>query len=174
MNQNTMQDAQALLDARASDAQPSRRTALKAVVGVGFAASVLPVTAQTVVTTPGEGLLAGRITIDVNGYAMPAYRSAPVGASSAPVVLVVPEIFGVHEHIADVTRRLAHLSYLAIAPDLMARQGDASSFDDMGQLMPQVVSKLPDAQVMADIDDTLALASLNGGNTARLTITGIC
>jgi len=174
MNQNTMQDAQALLDARASDAQPSRRTALKAVVGVGFAASVLPVTAQTVVTTPGEGLLAGRITIDVNGYAMPAYRSAPVGASSAPVVLVVPEIFGVHEHIADVTRRLAHLGYLAIAPDLMARQGDASSFADMGQLMAQVVSKVPDAQVMADMDATLAWASRNGGDTARLAITGFC
>jgi carboxymethylenebutenolidase len=174
MNENTMQDAQALLDSRATDAQPSRRAALKAAVGVGFAASVLPVTAQTVVTTPSDGLLAGRITIDVNGYAMPAYRSAPAGANNAPVILVIPEIFGVHEHIADVTRRLAHLGYVAIAPDLMARQGDAASYADMGQLMAQVVSKVPDAQVMADLDATVAWAARNGGNTERLAITGFC
>jgi carboxymethylenebutenolidase len=174
MNENTMQDAQALLDTRATDAQPSRRAALKAAVGVGFAASVLPVTAQTVVTTPSDGLLAGRITIDVNGYAMPAYRSAPAGANNAPVILVIPEIFGVHEHIADVTRRLAHLGYVAIAPDLMARQGDAASYADMGQLMAQVVSKVPDAQVMADLDATVAWAARNGGNTERLAITGFC
>jgi carboxymethylenebutenolidase len=126
------------------------------------------------VTTPSDGLLAGRITIDVNGYAMPAYRSAPTGAKNAPVVLVVPEIFGVHEHIADVTRRLAHLGYVAIAPDLMARQGDASSYADIGQLMAQVVSKVPDAQVMADLDATVAWAARNGGNTERLAITGFC
>ena len=174
MNDNTLQDAQALIDARLSDTQPSRRAALKVAAGIGFAASVLPVTAQTVVTTSSDGLLAGRITIDVNGYAMPAYRSAPVGAKNAPVVLVVPEIFGVHEHIADVTRRLAQLGYLAIAPDLMARQGDASSFADIGQLMAQVVSKVPDTQVMADLDATVAWAARNGGDTARLAITGFC
>lgn len=175
MNHNTMQDVQALIDVRSSDApHPSRRTALKAAVGAGFAAAVLPVEAQTVVSTSAEGLLAGRISIDVNGYAMPAYRSVPVSAKSAPVVLVVPEIFGVHEHIADVTRRLAHLGYLAIAPDLMARQGDASSYADMGQLMAQVVSKVPDAQVMADLDATVAWAARNGGDTGRLAITGFC
>jgi len=174
MNQNTIQDTQALLDARATDAHPSRRTALKVAAGAGFAAAVQPVTAQTVVSTPSDGLLAGRITIDVNGYAMSAYRSAPTGAKNAPVVLVVPEIFGVHEHIADVTRRLAHLGYVAIAPDLMARQGDASSYADIGQLMAQVVSKVPDAQVMADLDATVAWAARNGGNTERLAITGFC
>lgn len=174
MNHDTMQDAQALLNAHSIDAHPSRRTALKAAASVGFAVSVLPVTAQTLVTTPSEGLLAGRITIDVNGYAMPAYRSAPTGAKNAPVVLVVPEIFGLHEHIADVTRRLAHLGYVAIAPDLMARQGDASSYADIGQLMAQVVSKVPDAQVMADLDATVAWAARNGGNTERLAITGFC
>ena len=174
MNDNTLQDAQALLDARLSDTPPSRRTALKVAAGIGFAASVLPVAAQTVVATSSDGLLAGRITIDVNGYAMPAYRSAPVGAKNAPVVLVVPEIFGVHEHLADVTRRLAQLGYLAIAPDLMARQGDAASFTDIGQLMAQVVSKVPDAQVMADLDATVAWAARNGGDTARLAITGFC
>ena len=174
MNHDTMQDAQALLNAHSIDAHPSRRTALKAAASVGFAVSVLPVTAQTLVTTPSEGLLAGRITIDVNGYAMPAYRSAPTGAKNAPLVLVVPEIFGLHEHIADVTRRLAHLGYVAIAPDLMARQGDASSYADIGQLMAQVVSKVPDAQVMADLDATVAWAARNGGNTERLAITGFC
>jgi carboxymethylenebutenolidase len=174
MNQNTMQDAQALLNANGNEAHPSRRTALKVATGIGFAASVLPVTAQTVVTTPSEGLLAGRITIDVNGYAMPAYRSAPTGAKNAPVVLVIPEIFGVHEHIADVTRRLAQMGYLAISPDLMARQGDASTFADIGQLMAQVVSKVPDAQVMADLDATVAWAARNGGDTGRLAITGFC
>lgn len=174
MNHDTMQDAQALLNAHSIDAHPSRRTALKAAASVGFAVSVLPVTAQTLVTTPSEGLLAGRITIDVNGYAMPAYRSAPTGAKNAPVVLVVPEIFGLHEHIADVTRRLAHLGYVAIAPDLMARQGDASSYADIGRLMAQVVSKVPDAQVMADLDATMAWAARNGGNTERLAITGFC
>lgn len=174
MNHDTMQDAQALLNAHSIDAHPSRRTALKAAASVGFAVSVLPVTAQTLVTTPSEGLLAGRITIDVNGYAMPAYRSAPTGAKNAPVVLVVPEIFGLHEHIADVTRRLAHLGYVAIAPDLMARQGDASSYADIGQLMAQVVSKVPDAQVMSDLDATVAWAARNGGNTERLAITGFC
>ena len=174
MNENAMQDAQALLDARATDAQPSRRTALKAAVGVGFAASVLLVTAQTVVATPSDGLLAGRITIDVNGYAMPAYRSAPVGATNAPVILVIPEIFGVHEHIADVTRRLAHLGYMVIAPDLMARQGNAAGFSDVGQLMAQVVSKVPDAQVMKDLDATVGWAARNGGDTDRLAITGFC
>jgi carboxymethylenebutenolidase len=97
-----------------------------------------------------------------------------VGAKNAPVVLVVPEIFGVHEHLADVTRRLAQLGYLAIAPDLMARQGDAASFTDIGQLMAQVVSKVPDAQVMADLDATVAWAARNGGDTARLAITGFC
>ncbi len=174
MNDNTMQDAQALLDTRTSDAHVSRRTALKAAAGAGFAAAAVPVAAQTLVLTPVDGLLAGPVSIDVHGYAMPAYRSAPVGAKNAPVVLVVPEIFGVHAHIADVTRRLAHLGYLAIAPDLMARQGDASSYADMGQLMAQVVSKVPDAQVMADLDATVAWAARNGGDAGRLAITGFC
>ncbi len=174
MNQDTMQDAHALLDARSSDAQPSRRTALKAAAGAGFAAAVLPVSAQTLVVTPSEGLLAGPVKIDVNGYALPAYRAAPLGAKNAPVVLVVPEIFGLHAHIADVTRRLAHLGYLAIAPDLMARQGDASSYADMGKLMAEVVSQVPDAQVLADLDAIVAWAAGNGGDTARLAVTGFC
>ncbi|MDH4479499.1 MAG: dienelactone hydrolase family protein [Rhodoferax sp.] len=174
MNENTMQDAHALLDARADEAQPSRRTALKAAAGASFAAAVMPIAAQTVVTTPSDGLLAGAVQIDVNGFALPAYRAAPVGVKNAPVVLVVPEIFGLHAHIADVARRLARLGYLAIAPDLMARQGDATQIADMAQLMANIVSKVPDAQVMADLDATVAWAARNGGDSDRLAITGFC
>jgi carboxymethylenebutenolidase len=174
MNENTMQDAHALLDARADEAQLSRRTALKAAAGASFAAAVMPIAAQTVVTTPSDGLLAGAVQIDVNGFALPAYRAAPVGVKNAPVVLVVPEIFGLHAHIADVARRLARLGYLAIAPDLMARQGDATQIADMAQLMANIVSKVPDAQVMADLDATVAWAARNGGDIDRLAITGFC
>ena len=174
MNTNTLNDAQALLDAKKDDSHPTRRTAIAATAGVGFAAAVMPVTGQTLVQTSAEGLQAGKVQIEVNGFAVPAYRAMPKGVTNAPVVLVVPEIFGLHEHIADVTRRLAHLGYMAIAPDLMARQGDASSYADMGKLMAEVVSKVPDAQVMADLDATVAWAGRNGGDTQRLAVTGFC
>jgi len=174
MNTNDLNDAHALLDAKEGASQPTRRTAMAATAGAGFAAAVLPVTGQTLVQTSVEGLTAGKIQIEVNGFSVPAYRAMPKGAISAPVVLVLPEIFGLHEHIADVTRRLAHLGYLAIAPDLMARQGDASSYADMGKLMAEVVSKVPDAQVMADLDATVAWAARNGGDTQRLAVTGFC
>ena len=174
MNTHTVNDAQALLDAKEGDSHPTRRTAIAATAGVGFAAAVLPVTGQTLVQTSAEGLLAGKVQIEVNGFSVPAYRAIPKGATSAPVVLVLPEIFGLHEHIADVTRRLAHLGYMAIAPDLMARQGDASSYADMGKLMGEIVSKVPDAQVLADLDATVAWAGRNGGDTQRLAVTGFC
>jgi len=163
-----------LLDAKEGVSQPTRRTAMAATAGAGFAAAVLPVTAQTLVQTSADGLTAGKVNIEVNGFSVPAYRAMPKGATNAPVVLVLPEIFGLHEHIADVTRRLAHLGYLAIAPDLMARQGDASSYADMGKLMAEVVSKVPDAQVMADLDAAVAWAARNGGDTQRLAVTGFC
>ena len=174
MNANIIQDAQALANTHPDDSHPNRRAALKAAAGLGFAAAALPVTAQTLVSTSSEGLLAGPVRIEVNGFEVPAYRSAPVDAKNAPVVLVVPEIFGLHEHIADVTRRLAQRGYLAIAPDLMARQGNAAGYSDVGQLMAQVVSKVPHAQVMNDLDATMAWAARNGGNTERLAITGFC
>ena len=174
MNTNDLNDAHALLDAKEGASHPTRRSAMVATAGAGFAAAVLPVTGQTLVQTSVEGLLAGKVQIDVNGFAVPAYRAMPKGATNAPVVLVLPEIFGLHEHIADVTRRLAHLGYLAIAPDLMARQGDASSYADMGKLMAEVVSKVPDAEVMADLDATVAWAARNGGDTQRLAVTGFC
>jgi len=109
---------------------------------------------------------------------MPAYRAqpakAPPGGGKLPVVLVVSEIFGVHEHIADVARRFAKLGYLAIAPELFVRQGDAGSYGEISKLMTEVVAKVPDAQVMGDLDACVAWADANGGDTQRLAVTGFC
>ena len=151
----------------------SRRDFVQTAVGSGFAAAVLPVGAQTI-QTDTAGLVAGPVTIPVGGFELPAYRAAPVGANAAPVVLVISEIFGVHEHIADVARRFAKLGCLAIAPDLFVRQGDAKSVTDMARLISEIVSKVPDAQVMADLDATVAWARAQGGDTSKLGITGFC
>jgi carboxymethylenebutenolidase len=105
---------------------------------------------------------------------MPAYRAMPAGKTNLPVVLVVSEVFGVHEYIADVARRFAKAGYLAIAPELFVRQGDAQSYGEIGKLLSEVVSKVPDAQVMGDLDASVAWARANGGDTARLGITGFC
>lgn len=174
MNQSLVTDGQALLAPSAAWGQSSRRQWLQTALGVGYAASALPVMAQTAVKTSGEGLEHGEVMIDVAGFKMPAYRSAPKGRSNLPVVLVVSEIFGVHEYIADITRRLAHQGYLAIAPELMVRQGDPGSYGEIGKLISEVVSKVPDAQVMTDLDACVAWAAQNGGNADKLAITGFC
>jgi len=130
----------------------NRRAFVRTAVGTGFAAAVLPVTAQTI-KTDSAGLTVGEVTIMVGDYKMPAYRAMPANATGKlPVVLVVSEIFGVHEHIADVARRFAKLGYLAIAPELFVRQGDAGSYGEISKLMAEVVSKVPDAQAMGDLD----------------------
>ena len=147
-----------------------------AAVGTGFAAAVTPVTAQTI-RTDSAGLTVGEVTIVSGDFKMAAYRAMPEGRPAAdklPVVLVVSEIFGVHEHIADVARRFARLGYLAIAPELFERQGDAQSYGEIDKLMSEVVSKVPDAQVMADLDACVAWAAANGGDTGRLGSTGFC
>jgi carboxymethylenebutenolidase len=141
--------------------------------GTGFAAATQPVAAHTIHTDPA-GLVAGAVTIPAGEFALPAYRAQPEGAGPFPVVLVVSEIFGVHEHIADVARRFAREGYLAIAPELFVRQGDAKAPSDIGTLMATIVSKVPDAQVMADLDATVAWAAGHGGDSARLAITGFC
>ena len=155
----------------------SRRDFVRAVVGSGFAAAVVPVTAQTL-HTDSAGLAVGEVTVMVGGFKMPAYRAMPSGGGAAagalPVVLVVSEIFGVHEHIADVARRFAKLGYLAIAPELFVRQGDAQSYGEVDKLIAEVVGKVPDAQVMADLDACVAWAGANGGDTRRLAVTGFC
>ena len=151
----------------------SRRDFVRTSVGSGFAAAVLPVTAQTI-KTDTNGLTAGEVTIPVGDFKMPAYRAAPAGKANAPVILVVSEIFGVHEHIADVARRFAKAGYFAVAPELFVRQGDAGSYGEISKLMAEVVSKVPDAQVMGDLDAAATWAKGQGADTAKLGITGFC
>ncbi len=174
MNNDLINDTQALLGGRMDASGPTRRVALQAALGVGYAAAALPIVAQTAVKTSAEGLVSGEVTIDVNGFKMPAYRSAPAGKTGLPVVLVISEIFGVHEYIADVTRRLAQAGYLAIAPEMFVRQGDAKTYSDIPKLQAEIITKVPDAQVMGDLDATVAWAAANGGNTDKLAITGFC
>jgi len=151
-----------------------RRIFLKTALGTGFAAAVMPVAAQNVIKTDTAGLTAGEVTINVNGQNVPVYRAQPEGKTNLPVVLVISEIFGVHEHIADVARRFAKLGYLALAPDLFVRQGNPSAHGTVAELMKEIISKTPDAQVMTDLDACVAWAAQNGGNTTKLGITGFC
>ena len=151
-----------------------RRAFLKTALGAGFAAAVLPVSAQTVIKTDTAGLTAGEVIVTVKGQKVPVYRAQPAGKTKLPVVLVVSEIFGVHEYIADVARRFAKQGYLALAPELFVRQGDIGSFGSIAELMSQVVSKVPDEQVMGDLDACVAWAKEHGGDTDRLGITGFC
>ncbi len=150
-----------------------RRAFVRGALGTGFAAAVLPVSAQTI-KTDAQGLVEGEVTIPVAGFKMPAYRAAPAGRTGLPVVLVVSEIFGVHEHIADVARRFAKAGYFAIAPELFVRQGDAQSYGEIGKLIAEVISKVPDAQVMGDLDACLAWAKGEGANAGNAAITGFC
>ncbi|MEY4909209.1 MAG: hypothetical protein RL260_2927 [Pseudomonadota bacterium] len=165
---------QAEFDSLAPSHDFTRRSFVQTAIGSGFAAAVLPVVAQNVINTPSDGLTVGEVTIDVAGFKMPAYRAAPAGGKNLPVVLVLSEIFGVHEHIADVAKRFARQGYLAIAPELFVRQGDAGSYGEMAKLMSEVIGKVPDAQVMGDLDATVAWAAKNGGDPARLAVTGFC
>ena len=175
MNQaDLIVDSQALLDARTLGEGATRRTALKAALGVGYAAAALPIMAQTAIKTPSDGLTVGEVMVDVNGFKMPVYRAAPAGKTGLPVVLVLSEIFGVHEHIADIARRFARQGYMALAPELFIRQGDAQSYGEMAKLMSEVIGKVPDAQVMGDLDATVKWAAANGGDTSRLGVTGFC
>ncbi len=152
----------------------TRRTALKIALGVGYAAAVMPIMAQTEIKTSAEGLRTGESTVEVNNFAVPFYFAAPKDAKNCPVVLVIQEIFGVHEHIADVCRRFAKAGYLALAPELFARQGDPSQYGEIAKLMAEIVSKVPDAQVMADLDGVLQWAGKNGGDLKKTAITGFC
>ena len=174
MNNDLINDAQALLGGRADSPGATRRVALQAALGVGYAAAAMPIMAQTAIKTPVTGLVSGEVTIDVNGFKMPAYRSAPAGKTGLPVVLVISEIFGVHEYIADVTRRLAQAGYLAIAPELFVRQGDPNEYGELAKLQSEIISKVSDAQVMGDLDAAVSWAGANGGNTDKLAITGFC
>jgi carboxymethylenebutenolidase len=152
----------------------SRRNFVMTMLAGGFALAVQPVSAQTI-TTDASGLTGGEIKIPVKDGEIPAYRAMPASGGPFPVVLVVQEIFGVHEYIKDVCRRFAKLGYLAIAPELYARQGDVSKLSDSKEIFSQVVSKVSDEQVMADLDAAVQWAKASGkGDTKRLGITGFC
>jgi len=164
-----MQDEHNNLLDRARD---SRRVML-AKVAAGFALAVQPISAETI-TTSTDGLEAGDIQIPAPEGPVPGYRACPAKGSSFPVVLVVPEIFGLHEHIKDVCRRLAHLGYYAIAHEPFFRQGDVTKLSDFTQIRT-IVGKQSDAQVMSDLDAAVAFAKASGkADTSRLAITGFC
>ena len=151
----------------------TRRTFVVSSLAAGFALAVQPVTAATI-TTDTEGLVAGEVKVPVSDGEIPAYRAMPAKGGPFPTVLVVQEIFGVHEHIKDICRRFAKLGYFAIAPELYARQGDVSNLSNFQEIMP-IVAKVPDKQVMADLDAAVAFAKGSGkADTAKLAITGFC
>lgn len=152
----------------------TRRAFVMTTLATGFALAVRPVSAQTI-TTDATGLDAGEVKIPVPDGEIPAYRAMPAAGGPFPVVLVVQEIFGVHDHIKDICRRFAKLGYLAVAPELYARQGDVSQMSDINEIVSKVVAKVPDAQVMADLDATVKWAKESGkGDVSRLGITGFC
>jgi len=151
-----------------------RRSFIATSLGAGFALAVQPALAQTAIRTDAAGLLAGEVRVPVKDGEMLAYRAVPEGARKAPVLLVVSEIFGAHEHIRDVCRRLGHLGYCAIAPELFARQGDPRQLASVAEIQATITSKTPDAQVMSDLDACVAWAASKGADTDRLAITGFC
>jgi len=156
------------------DRNVDRRTFVASSLWAGFAAFALPVSAQTI-TTPADGLVAGEVKVKTKDGEMAAYRAMPAAGGNFPVVLVVSEVWGVHEYIKDVCRRLAKNGYFAIAPELFARQGNAASYTDTSKLLSEVVAKASDAQVLGDLDACVAFARDSGkAEVARLGITGFC
>jgi carboxymethylenebutenolidase len=162
------------MSSQTQPAELNRRDFLVTKLTAGFAAAVVPVSAQTIVTD-SAGLTVGEVQIPTGDGQIPAYRAMPAKGTSFPVVLVVQEIFGVHEHIKDICRRLAKLGYMGVAPELYARQGDVSKMTNIQDIISKVISKVPDAQVMSDLDASATWAQKSGkGDTGRLGITGFC
>jgi len=155
------------------DPEPSaRRGFIVTSLTAGFALAVQPVSAQTI-TTSADGLEAGEVKIPAEGGAMPAYRAMPAKGSNFPIVLVVHEIFGVHEYIKDICRRFAKLGHLAVSPDLYARQGRVDNLQNFDEIR-KIVMQVPDSQVMNDLDSTLAWAVKNKGDASKVGVTGFC
>ncbi len=152
----------------------SRRDFLVTSLGAGFALATQPVAAQTAIHTDAAGLREGEVRIAVGSGEMVAYRAVPAGLEKPPVVLLISEIFGVHDYIRDTARRLAKLGYFVVAPELFARQGDPRKIESVAEIIDKISSKTPDAEVMQDLDATLAWAAGQGADTARLAITGFC
>jgi carboxymethylenebutenolidase len=170
-----MQNFESDLSSLSAKRNLDRRQMLATSLAVGFAAAVQPVCAQTAITTDSNGLTAGEVKIPVQDGEIPAYRAMPAKGGPFPLVLVVQEIFGVHEHIKDICRRLAKEGYMAIAAELYVRQGSVAKMTDIQEIISKVVAKVPDAQVMSDLDATVAYAKASGSaDTARLGVTGFC
>ncbi|HEX7418169.1 MAG TPA: dienelactone hydrolase family protein [Steroidobacteraceae bacterium] len=169
MNENMPADLIGLV----AGGELTRRKMLVTTLATGFALAVQPVSAQTI-TTDTNGLTAGEVKIPVQDGQMPAYRAMPATGRHFPLVLVVPEIFGVHEHIKDICRRFAKLGYVAVAPELFAREGDVSKITNIPDLLP-IVSKVPDAQAMSDLDAAVRWAEHKSrGDASHVGITGFC
>ncbi len=153
---------------------PARREFMMTSLIAGFALAVQPINAQDKITTDSNGLIAGEVKIPVKDGEIPAYRAMPdKKGKKFPTILVVQEIFGVHEWIKDICRRFAKLGHCAIATELYARQGDVSKLSEMSEVF-KIVQKVPDSQVMSDLDATVEYAKKNGGDTKKLAITGFC
>ena len=151
----------------------SRRDFVVKSLAAGFALAALPVSAETI-TTDSQGLTVGDVRVKVEGGEIPAYRAMPAKQGPFATILVVHEVFGVHEHIKDICRRLAKLGYFAVAPALYAREGDVSSLSDVQEIL-KIVSKVPDQQVASDLDATAVWSKSTGSaDTARLGLTGFC
>lgn len=153
----------------------TRRTFAATGLVAGFTLATGPLNAATIITD-SKGLDAGEVSIPVSDGKIPGYRAKPSGKTNLPIILVVQEVFGVHEHIRDICRRLAHQGYYAIAPSLYARYGDAGKYDmsTVQNLIADIVAKVPDAEVVSDLDATAAFASSDGGDVSHLGITGFC
>lgn len=162
-------------NAFARSTQFSRRGFGATSLVAGFTLCTGPLNAATIVTD-ANGLDGGEVKIPVSDGNIPGYRAKPKGKTNLPLVLVVQEIFGIHEHIRDICRRFAKLGYYAIAPSLYARYGNPGKYtmDTVHQLVTDIVSKVPDAEVMSDLDSSVKFAGSDGADAKRLAITGFC
>ena len=151
----------------------SRRTVLKGFTVGGFAAAASPVLAQAI-TTPTTGLEEGRVFVDVGDDDMFAYRAKPLHKKNPPVILVVPEIFGVHAYLEDVCRRFAQAGFYALAPEIFFRHSEPGQYATVAAILENVIAKMDDAQVMADLDKCVEFAATEGANTTQLAVTGFC
>jgi carboxymethylenebutenolidase len=167
-------DDQAQFDSLLPTTTFNRRAFIASAVGAGFALATQPISAQTVIKTDSEGLLAGDILVPAADRELPGYRAMPAGGSKLPTVLVVHEIFGVHEYIRDVCRRLAKAGYLAIAVDMYIRHGETAKMSKIPDILAGPVAAASDAEHMADLDACAAWAAKNGGDPQRLAVTGFC
>ena len=162
------------------DIQDSRRNFMKAsaigatAIGVGFVTASEPVMAAAI-ETDFKGIQAGEQMIAVGSFQLPAYVSRPEKAKGLlPIIIVVSEIFGVHEYIADITRRFAKLGYLAIAPEFFTRAGDPNTYGTIAEIQQNIIAKTPDAQVLNDLQAALVWAGKNGGDLKKVGVTGFC